>query len=99
MYVVLFFEIMGAVLAAFGLVCLWHFATDTCRMPFSTLDAVVYDGSFEQEELGRLVRCAEPCTYDSRRAAVLVMDGVSLSDDVARTLEENGVLIYYITDR
>ena len=99
MYIVLLIEILGAVLAAFGLVCLWHFATDTCRMPFSTLEAVVYDGSFEQEELGRLVRCAESCRYDSRRSVVLVMDGASLSEDVARTLEENGVLIYCITDR
>ena len=99
MYVVLLLEILGAVLAAFGLVCLWHFATDTCRVPFSMIDAVVYDGSFEQEELGRLVRCAESCSYDSRRTAVLVMGGVSLSEDVARTLEENGVLIYYITDQ
>ena len=99
MYVVLFLEILGAVLAAFGLVCLWHFATDTCRMPFDMLDAVVYDGSFEQEELGRLVRCAESCTYDRHRTAVLIIDGVSLSEDIARTLEENGVLIYYITDR
>ena len=95
---VLFFEIIGAVLAVFGLVCLWHFATDTCRVPFDVLEAVVYDGSFEQEELGRLVRCAESCTYDSRRTAVLIMDGVSLSDDVARVLEENGVLIYRITN-
>ena len=95
---VLFFEIIGAVLAVFGLVCLWHFATDTCRVPFDVLEAVVYDGSFEQEELGRLVRCAESCTYDSRCTAVLIMDGVSLSDDVARVLEENGVLIYHITN-
>lgn len=95
---VLFFEIIGAVLAVFGLVCLWHFATDTCRVPFDVLEAVVYDGSFEQEELGRLVRCAESYTYDSRRTAVLIMDDVSLSDDVARVLEENGVLIYRITN-
>ena len=44
---VLFCEIIGAVLAVFGLVCLWHFATDTCRVPFDVLEAVVYDGSFE----------------------------------------------------
>lgn len=99
MYLVLFFEILGAMLAALGLVCLWHFATDTCHVPFDVLEAVVYDGSFEQEELGRLVRCAESCTYDSRRTVVLVMDGASLSDDIARVLEENGVLIYRITNR
>ena len=99
MYVVLFFEILGAVLAAFGLVCLWHFATDARRMPFDTLEAVVYDGSFEQEDLGRLVHCARSETYNTCRTAVLVMNGVSLSEDVARILEENGVLIYYITDQ
>ena len=99
MYIVLFIEILGAVLAAFGLVCLWHFATDSCHAPFDTVDAVIYDGSFEQEELGRLVRCAESCSYDSRRTAVLVMDGVSLSEDVACTLVENGVLIYRITNQ
>ena len=99
MYVVLFFEILGAVLAAFGLVCLWHFATDARHIPFDTLEAVVYDGSFEQEELGRMVRCAHSKIYDTCRTAVLVMDGVSLSEDVACILRENGVLIYYITNR
>ena len=99
MYLVLFFEILGAVLAAFGLICLWHFATDTCRMPFDMLDAVIYDGSFEAEELGRLVRCSESFAGDRRRTAVIVADGVSLPEDVAHALEENGVLIYRITYR
>ena len=97
MYIILFIEILGAVLAAFGLVCLWHFATDRCRMPFDMLDAVIYDGSFEPEELGRLVRCAESYSYESRRTAVLVVDGVSLPENVSRALETNGVLIYRIT--
>lgn len=100
MYIVLFLEILGAVLAAFGMVCLWHFVTDGHRSSLDMLDAVVYDGSFEQEELGGLVRCAESRELcEQRQKAVLVKSGASLSDEVARVLEENGILIYHITDQ
>ncbi|MBQ9080051.1 MAG: hypothetical protein IJY27_03165 [Clostridia bacterium] len=97
MHIVLIFEIIGAVFAAFGMVCLWHFVTDAWRGPEKILTALVYDGSFEAEELGCLVSCSRRRFSSQRRTAVIVTPQARLPDEVAQALKDNNVEIYYIT--
>ena len=95
----LLFEIILAVLAVFGAVCLLRMLTDDWCRRCDTVTSLIYDGSFAAEELGCIVCQTRRGFCRVGRVTVTVLPGVELDGHVAEALVRDGVEIYYVSER
>ena len=95
----LLLEIILAVLAAFGAVCLFRMLTDDWLARCDTVTCLIYDGSFEPEELGCMVNQTRRRFCRAGRVSVSVLPGADLGSEVESALRGDGVELFFVVEK
>lgn len=96
MYAELFFQILTVIFAVFGLGMLVHLVVDDLSEPDGTVYAILFDGSFSTEELGRRINVMRRSYKGEGRIAVIVTSSVMPDEDILRILIEENIDIYVV---
>lgn len=96
MYAELFFQILTVIFAVFGLGMLVHLVVDDLAEPDDTVYAILYDGSFSTEELGRRINVMRRSYKGEGRIAVIVTSSLMPGEDIMQILREENIDIYVV---